>query len=201
MTVPKVAVTGGLSCGKSTACRFFNELGAYVVSADEVVHKLLSPHTNLGQQLIDLIGVDIVVDQKIDRSLIAKKVFNQPELLQKLENLLHPAVRAEIEKLYQHVKKANLAPVFIAEIPLLFETGSDRFFDKVIVVTADEADCQERFTKKTNYDKAEYNKRMARQMALSDKASRADYVIHNNGSLEDLREAVEKIFKNLCIVC
>lgn len=197
LTLGKVAVTGGLSCGKSSACRFFKELGAYVVSADEIVHRLLSPNTNLGQKVISLIGPGIVVNDQIDRSQIAKKVFNHPELLQTLESLLHPAVRDEMEKLYKQFKEAKLAKLFVAEIPLLYETGSDRFFDVTVVVQADDKLCQERFKQKTGHSINEYEKRMARQMNPAEKVARAHYVINNNGSLSDLRNAVEKIYEQL----
>jgi len=133
----KGAVTGGLSCGKSTVCRILKELGAYVMSADEIVHKLLSPKTDIGQKVVNLIGAEILIDGQIDRSVIAKKVFNQPHLLQSLENLLHPAVQEEIETESAYVESNQLASVFIAEIPLLFETGGERFFDFTIAVVAD----------------------------------------------------------------
>ena len=81
-----MAVTGGLSCGKSSVCRIFKELGAYVVSADEIVHQLLSPDTNLGQKIISLLGTEIVVNQKLDRSRIAEMYFKNPELLNRLKN-------------------------------------------------------------------------------------------------------------------
>src|SRR5262245_55950333 len=101
LILKKVAVTGGLSCGKSSVCRIFKELGAYVVSADDIVHQLLTPQTKPGQQVIELMGSDIVVDQHIDRSKIAKKVFGNLKLLKSLEQILHPAVRHEIDKKYQ----------------------------------------------------------------------------------------------------
>lgn len=199
LTLAKVAVTGGLSCGKSSACHFFKEFGAYVVSADEIVHRLLSPNTNLGQKVIRLIGSEIVINHQIDRSQIAKKVFNQPELLQQLESLLHPAVRDEMEKLYQQFKEAKCESLFVAEIPLLYETGADRFFDVTIVVQADEKICQNRFKERTGHAQDEYEKRMSRQMNTTDKAKRADFVILNNGTLPDLRSAVEKIYKQLTL--
>lgn len=193
----KVAVTGGLSCGKSSTCRIFKELGAYIVSADEIVHRLLSPKTTLGQKIISLLGPDIVINHQIDRSQIAKKVFNHPELLQALESLVHPAVREEMEKLYEEVKEARQADLFVAEIPLLFETGGDRFFDVTIVVQADDKSCQQRFQQLTGYSQQDYEKRMARQMKTSEKARRANYVINNNGTLSDLHNAVENIYKQL----
>lgn len=195
--INKVAVTGGLSCGKTTVCRLFKELGAYVVSADEIVHQQLSPDTNLGQKVIHLIGPEIVINHQIDRSQIAKKVFDHPQLLQSLEDLLHPIVREEVERLYQHVCRAHLAPLFIAEIPLLFETGSDRFFDYTIAVIADSYICQRRFQAATGNSKEEYEKRMARQWSVFKKAHCADYLVFNNGKLMDMQQAVKDLFCRL----
>lgn len=194
LTLNKAAVTGGLSCGKSSVCRFFKEFGAYVVSADEIVHQLLSPNTNLGRKVLDLLGPDIITDQKIDRSAIAKKVFNQPELLQSLEKILHPAVREELERQYQQVQASQSNPLFIAEIPLLFETGSDKYYDFTIAVLSDSEKCIERFQKTTGYGRDEYELRMARQLKPIEKAYKADYVIENNGTMDDLRLAVKNIW-------
>lgn len=193
----KVAITGGLSSGKSSACRFFKELGAYVVSADEIVHTLLSPNTNLGQEIINLLGPEIVIDYQIDRSQIAKKVFENPKLLHSLEGLLHPAVYNEVEKLYHHVNECKLASLFIAEIPLLFETENTSFFDYTIAVIADSVLCQKRFQAVTGYEKKEYDKRMARQLPPEEKARRADYVIVNNGNMTEMKNAVQEIYKKL----
>lgn len=197
LNLTKIAVTGGLACGKSSACRFFKELGAYVVSADEIVHQQLSPTTSLGQKVIQLIGPDIVVNNQIDRSQIAKKVFNQPELLKALEALIHPAVRKEMEKHYQQVKASHSAPLFVAEIPLLYETGGESFFDYTVVVVAEKDLCQQRFQQATGYEKEEFDKRMARQLSTSEKARRADFIIVNNGTLEQMKESVSNIFHTL----
>ncbi len=89
LKLEKVAITGGLSCGKSSVCRYFKELGAYVISADEIVHQLLIPTNELGQEVIALLGKDIAVNGTIDRSMIAKKVFENKTLLLSLEKLIH----------------------------------------------------------------------------------------------------------------
>lgn len=196
LNLKKVAVTGGLSCGKSSVCRIFKELGAYVVSADEIVHRLLSPKTNVGQQVVQLIGSDIVTQDQIDRSKIAKKVFNNPELLNSLEQILHPVVSDEIEKLYQYVCQHEAPTLFLVEIPLLFESHSG-IYDYTIAVVADEKSCQERFMQSTGYGKEEYNKRMSRQLSPKEKARRADIVIDNNGSLEQLRSKIIEVHNKL----
>lgn len=197
LRLAKVAVTGGLSCGKSSACHFFKELGAYVVSADEIVDQILSPHTSLGQKVIKLIGPEIVVDQQIDHAKIAKKVFNNPQLLHSLEALLHPAVLQALETSYQQIKQTKQYPLFVAEVPLLYEAGFESWFDYVIVITATREQCKERFHKKTGYGEEEFTKRSKRQWDTELKAQRADSVIVNNGSLEELKREIEKIFIKL----
>lgn len=200
LRLKKVAVTGGLSSGKSTVCRIFRGLGAYVVSSDEIVHQLLSIDTNVGQQVIKLLGSDIIVDHKIDRSRIAKKVFTDPELLEALEKLLHPAVRDEIEKQYGQVKQNQAHPLFIAEIPLFFESGKlNSDYDDVIAVLAEEKNARKRFLENTAHDEKEFERRMSRQMSPEKKALMASSIIHNNGSLEDLRKAVTNLFNKLAI--
>lgn len=197
LTLRKVAVTGGLSCGKSSVCRYFKELGAYVVSADEIVHQLLSPNTPIGRHVVDMLGEDIITDHEIDRRAIAKKVFRNPILLRSLEQLIHPAVQQEIEKQYQQVKKQGITPLFIAEIPLLFESADTHGFDATITVWADSKQCKQRFQDTTGYGEEEFNNRMAFQMSPEEKIKRADYVIDNSGSPEKTREAVAALFTKL----
>ncbi len=192
----KVAVTGGLSCGKSTFCRFLKDCGAAVINADEIVHQQLSPNTRIGQEVVKLLGSEIVREDHLDRTLIAKKVFNNPEYLKKLEVLLHPAVHEEIEKYYQQIAKAGTAKVFIAEVPLLYETGGEKQFHKTIVVAADAALSRNRFNT-LQQNSNSYEQRALRQMPLEEKLKRADYVVWNNGNLSDLEHAAKQIYQIL----
>lgn len=198
LNLRKVAVTGGLSSGKTTVCHIFKEFGAYVVSADEIVHQLLSPDTDLGQQIIGLLGSDIVVNKKMVRSQIAKKVFDNPGLLQSLEKILHPAVQNEIRRQYEHVRNNGTAPLFVAEIPLLFE-GNFNHYDATIAVIASKEKSKKRFIRTTGYNEEEFDKRMARQLQPEEKARRADYVISNDGSLDDLHALVAAIYNKLIV--
>lgn len=199
-SLKKIAVTGGLSCGKSTVCQFFKELGAYTVSADEIVHQLLTPTTIVGQQVIAIFGAEIVMDgrqgKQISRSELAKKAFQQPELLRSLENLLHPAVHDEIEKQYRYVASLSF-PLFVAEIPLLFESGEERYYDATIAVVAAPALCIERFMQATGYGKEEYFRRMQRQLSPQEKAERASFVIDNDRSLDETKAFVAKIYAEM----
>lgn len=200
LTLRKIAVTGGLASGKSSVCQFFKKRGAYVISADEIVHQLLSINTDLGQQVISLLGSDIVVNDQIDRGLIACKVFKYPLLLQSLERLVHPAVLKEIEHQYKQVRHSEEYSSFVAEIPLLFETAEKRmldFFDLIIAVVADPEASKKRFQDATGYTNEEYDRRMARQLDPKEKAKRAHYVLTNNGSLNDLQEAFQTLYDQI----
>lgn len=194
----KIAVTGGLSCGKSSVCRILEEQGAYVVSADKIVHQLLSSDASLGQKVIHLLGPEIVVDGAIDRSRIARLVFHNLELLKALEELVHPAVYKEIDRFYQKQQNQPLPPpLFVVENPMLFESKETMDFDKTIAVVADLDSCCKRFVEATGYDQTEFKHRMARQLPINEKAARADYVIFNNGSLSDLKQATITLYREL----
>ncbi|MDP1881191.1 MAG: dephospho-CoA kinase [Parachlamydiaceae bacterium] len=198
LSLKKVAITGGLSCGKSMVCRIFEELGAYVVSADNIVHHLLNSDANLCHKIVELLGPEVLVSNQIDRKQIAKIVFPNRSLLLKLEELIHPLVYKEIDQEYIRQRQSQSPfPLFIVEIPLLFESREKGNFDKVIVVTAP-LDLQfERFKKNTGYGRKEFEDRIARQYPLKEKAIRADYVITNDGTLQDLRKTTKKLYEEL----
>lgn len=189
LKLKKVAITGGLAAGKSTVCRFFKELGAYVISSDEIVRRLLSPDTQLGRQVIQLLGTEIVQGDSLNRDRIAEKVFSEPKLLQALEELLHPAVFDVIEQTFEKIAKEGSYPLFIAEVPLLYESERQGHFDLVIAVSAPETTAKQRFGKGEAFDQ-----RMMRQLSPAHKAAKADYVIENSGDLDTLKNQVTKHF-------
>ena len=197
LKIKKIAVTGGLAAGKTTVCQIFKELGAYVVSADEIVHQLLSPGTAVGQQVVKLLGSDIMSGQDFDRRKIAAKVFSQPSLLRTLEAIIHPAVFNEVERKYQQIAREKKHPLFVAEIPLLFEAGEQSRFDAVITVQADKELCKKRFVQQTQQPIDEFEKRMTRQMTPLEKASQAHYTIDNNGDIEQLKTQIKTIYSQL----
>lgn len=196
LDLKKVAVTGGISSGKTKFCSFLQDLGAFVVSADNVVHQLLSSHLTLRKKVIDLLGPKILVDGEIDRRKIAEIVFKDKNLLFSLEAIVHPEVFLQIEKDFKFAQEQNF-PLFVAEIPLLFEVNSDRFFDVTVTVKADESICIKRFIQNTKETEADYWLRMSQQLTQNEKALKANYIILNNGSEKDLYKEAEKLFEQL----
>lgn len=176
----KVAVTGGIASGKSTVISFFQKLGAYVVSADQIVHQLLSSNTEVITQIKSLLGDQILHNGCIDRKKVADAVFKAPELLQKLEAILHPLVAAEIE--HEWKKADGKYPLFVAEVPLLFESGQDSFYDVTIAVV---------------HPEPQMNERAARQFTQAEKAKKANFIIENTGSLQELEAKVASLYRLL----
>jgi dephospho-CoA kinase len=192
LKLKKIAITGGVASGKTSVCRFFKELGAYVVNADAVVHELLNPDTDLGQQLIRQFGLSIIKNGQISRKSIADQAFQDPKQLQKLEELVHPAVLRKIEEQYTAACNKGSYSSFVVEIPLLYEIGAEDFYDVVVAVLADEAQARRRF-EQAGFQETEYDLRMRRQLKPKEKAAKAQYTIYNNGSIEDLRYEVVKL--------
>jgi len=196
LTLLKIAITGNLACGKSSVCGFLKNLGAYVVSADEIVHQLFVSDRSLRQKIVAFLGEEVVVNETVDRTVIAQKVFRDPILLKELETLLHPAVWDEIERQSQQVK----VRVFVVEIPLLFETGREHDFDLSVVVVADSKQCQQRFEVATKLGQEEYQQRLLRQEPIEDKQKKADYVIENNHDLDTLKQKTEELYHYLLTI-
>jgi dephospho-CoA kinase len=189
LSLRKIAITGNLASGKSTAARILQECGAYVVDADEIVHGLLSLNTPTGKKIVELLGPEIVVGNQIDRRKISEIVFSDFEKLKSLEKILNPAVKQEIERRFDLVKNNPSYKMFVAEVPLLYEAGMEKDFDLVIAVIADQAVARQRSIT------AQFDQRWARQH--KDKASKADIVITNNGDLNMLKSSITAIVDQL----
>jgi dephospho-CoA kinase len=196
LRLKKIAITGGVASGKSTVCRLLQELGAYVVNADLIVHELLTPQTEIGQRVIQMLGADIVSAGVIDRKRVAERVFVNPSLLQALEQLIHPAVIQRIEESYREVSKQGIASLFVVEMPLLFEIGAEKTYDHVVAILTEESLAKQRWIE-AGLPPEEYARRMHRQIQPSHKALRAHFTISNNGSIQDLRNQVVALYKTL----
>jgi dephospho-CoA kinase len=174
-----VAVTGGIGAGKSEALAAFARHGAATLSADQLVHELIAHDEYVRAALQARFGT-------VDRSAIADVVFRDGEELVWLEQLLHPRVRERTQAWLERVD----APVAAVEIPLLYETGGEDRFDKVVVVTAPPELRRARSA-------AAGSAREARLIPDAEKAARADYVYENSGSLEELDAFVAAVLADL----
>jgi dephospho-CoA kinase len=178
-----IAVTGPLASGKSTIVDLLGELGAETVSADEVVHYLLAEDDETIACVVERFGEGVRGENGIDRKALGRVVFGDAEALSDLENLLHPRVRDETDRR----AAGSGADLFVAEIPLLFEGGSEERFDLTVAVTAPE-EWRRAWAEERGMEEEQRHAIEDRQFSQEEKARRADVVVENDGDLDRLRE-------------
>ncbi len=193
----RVAVTGSLSSGKTTVCEFFRQLGAFVISTDSITHHLLLHDQEIRQQVIALLGEDVLEKGDISRKKVAQKVFPNKKLLFSLEAILHPRIKQWINSEYQTVAEKSLFPLFVVEVPLLFECQWEKDYDVFITVHSDPQLRYQRFHKKTGKGEKEFSLRQENQWPPLKKCQRAHYILKNNGSEEQLFQQVQHIYAQI----
>lgn len=184
----KVAITGNIAAGKSELEKQLQNLGYLVFDTDKIAHDCL---INNKARVINTFGPEILSNGEISREKLGNIVFNDKEKLQKLNNIIHPEVIKEINTLFEQYKNENY--LFVS-IPLLFEAKMENMFDRIIFVYADDAIRLERLMKRNNLNKTDALKRINSQRSQTDKMAKSDYIIKNNGSLEDLKLQINKFF-------
>jgi dephospho-CoA kinase len=192
--VPFVGLTGGLGSGKSEALRALGELGAATLSTDAVVHELLASD-ELTDAITVRLGLDVAPDGRLDRSLIAERVFGDEDARNWLEGELWPRVGGRVAEWKQEVDALDPPPrAAVVEVPLLFESGMEGVFDATIAVVAAEDARAERAGARGHASVAE---RTGRQLTQEEKAERADYQVRNDGTLDELREKLSRVLARL----
>jgi len=192
--VPFVGLTGGLGAGKSEALRALAELGAATLSTDAVVHELLEGDA-LRDIVVERLGPEVAPDGRLDRSLIAERVFGDDEARAWLEGALWPRVGRRMMDWKQDVDARDPAPpAAVVEVPLLFESGMEAGFDATIAVVADESVREQRAGARGH---AAVSERTGRQLSQAEKAERADFEVRNDGTLDELRETLSQVLAKL----
>ena len=170
-----VGLTGGIGSGKSTIAAMFHELGVPVYNSDERAKHLMNTSKKIRKQLIELFGKKAYLEGNLNRTYIAKKVFNDTDLLEQLNQIVHPVVRKDFLK---WTKKQN-APYVIQETALLFENNAQELYDSVILITAPKELRIERVLSRDESTKEQIIARMNNQLDDQTKLELADFVIEN----------------------
>ena len=192
--VPFVGLTGGLGAGKSEALRALGELGAATLSTDALVHELLATD-ELRDLVVERLGPEVAPDGVLDRGLIAERVFADEDLRGWLEELLWPRVGERVAAWYAEQQRTDPPPAAaVVETPLLFEAGMEDRYDRTIAVIADE---RLRDARAAGRGHAAVAERAGRQLSQAEKARRADFVVRNDGSLEELRQTLSSVLAKL----
>jgi dephospho-CoA kinase len=185
-----VAITGGIGAGKSAALEAFGRHGAATRSSDEIVHRLLQADPGVRRAVVERFGPGVAGDDGIDRAALARLVFNDPVELDWLEQLLHPLVVRDHSSWREEVADSPAAPaVTVTEVPLLYETGGEKRFDVVVVITAPPEVRAER--------RPVADTREQRLLPDDEKVRLADYAYVNDGTLAELDAFVAGVMAKL----
>lgn len=188
-----VGLTGGLGCGKTTVAHLFEELGAAMVNADQLAHEALmedSPvYADLKADFKDALAKD---GRTFDKRKLAGVIFKSEERRKQLEKKVHPYV---FERLAEEIEMAE-ERVVILDIPLLFETGYDKFCDKIIVVSAEDKIAAKRLREK-GFSAEDIEARKKAQMPLIEKVKKAHWVINNSETIEATKRQAAKVWTGL----
>ena len=186
-----IGLTGGIAAGKSEALAAFSRLGAATLSSDAVVHELLDSEPLLGR-LVERWGPEVVADGKVDRGRIGEIVFADPEQLTWLEGQIHPLVGERIGAWLLGLPEDT--EIAVIEVPLLFESEMEEAFDTTVAILAADEVRRERAAARGH---ALVDEREARQLAQEEKAARAEHVVANDGTIEDLERALSALIEKL----
>jgi len=190
--VLRVALTGGIGSGKSLVGEILEELGALVIDSDQLAREVIERGSPGYEEVITAFGDSILSEGQIDRAKLAAVVFKEEDLRKKLESIIHPLVREAAEKL---AKNLPSGAILVNQIPLLVESDGAKRFDFVITVSADEEIRRERLRLRGLKD-YEITERMAAQVADLDREKIANYILRNDGSIDELTRAVEELMAN-----
>jgi dephospho-CoA kinase len=187
----RVAVTGGIGSGKTTVCKYFEQLHVPVLYADSIAREFSEAKRDIRKAISDLFGPGIYgTDGTLDRLKVASLIFSQKNLQHKLNAIIHPYVSKEIVSQLRRLERDKV-PLAIVEAALIYEAGLERLFDYVVVVDAPETIRLQRVALRDRADRREVRARMKAQWRTERKMSKADFVIINDGSRKELNKRVK----------
>jgi len=189
----RVGVTGGIGSGKSTVCKIWDEMGAYVLYADDLAKKIMKKDPEIKQEIVKHFGVKSYDKEgNLNRPYLADKAFREG-MADVLNEIVHPAVYKEIARIADEAEK-NGYPVFVKEAALLLKNGRPEDLDYVVIVTSRAENRIERVVRRDGVDELQVIDRMKKQQDFNDLSFLADYIIENNGSLDQLKAKAREIY-------
>jgi dephospho-CoA kinase len=184
-----LGLTGSIGMGKSTTAKLFAEAGVPVYDADATVHMI---YQGEAAPAIEAAFPGTTVDGKVDRNRLSAQLVQDPAAIRRLEQIVHPMLRAYHQKFLEDAEQAG-APVVVVDVPLLFETGGEKRVDAVVVVTTDPDTQRQRVLARDNMTSEMLDAILARQLPDPEKRGRADFVVDTSHGLDPVRHRIREI--------
>lgn len=194
----RIGLTGGIATGKSTVSRLLEARGVRIVDADVIARDVMNPGQPLLAAVAARFGSEFLLpDGGLDRRRMAAHIFERPEERQALNAIVHPAIRAEIRRQVDAYEAADPEAIVAADIPLLYESGLEELYEKIVVVYVPRPVQLTRLMRRDGLSPEQAEGRLNAQLDIEDKKRRADYVIDNAGTPEDTERQVERLLESL----
>lgn len=201
----KVGLTGGIASGKSVVGEMFVALGAHLIQADTIAHRLMQPGEVVYREVVLHFGEGILnPDGSVNRARLAEAAFGgpgKPPRVQELNQIVHPAVLRRQDEWMEEVGRGDSRAIAMVEAALILEAGAAKRFDRLVVVTCRPEQRIQRWATRVGADeetaRREVTRRMAAQLPDEEKVKAADYVIDNSGSLDETQKRVRELYSQL----
>ena len=190
----KIGLTGSIGMGKTETGKIFSKFGLPVYNADNAVHRLYAPGQKGAEKIKEIFPVAINPDGSVNRENLSKEVLGDTEKIKILEGIIHPLVGEDREIFFLENSDSRAV---VLDIPLLFETGGEKFVDIIVVVDAPKDIQEKRVLSRTNMTKEKFEKIVAEQMPNEVKKEKADFVVDTSISIKDATRQVEEIVKKI----
>ena len=192
-----IGLTGGIASGKTTVAKILARLGAAIVDADALAREVVEPERDAWNEIVRTFGAEVLQpDRTLDRQKLRATIFNNPAARKTLESIIHPRVRALAEERIGRHAAAGYE-IVVYEVPLLFEGNLHEWLRPVVLVACDVQVQRQRLQQRDRLSPEEAQKHIDAQMSLEEKRRLADYVIENDGNLEDLERQVQAVLQKI----
>lgn len=192
-----IGLTGGMGSGKSTVSQIMSELGAVIIDADKVGHEAYQANTKTWQDIVTVFGNQVVAqDGSIDRKKLGAIVFGNPEQLKRLNRIVHPRMFEMMKERIEQYKRQGIK-VVVLDAAILFEANWTPLVDEVWVVIASEPVVIARTVTRTGLPEEQIRSRLRSQMSNEERIKRAEHVLQNDGTLDELRVKILELWKRL----
>jgi dephospho-CoA kinase len=184
-----IAVTGSIGSGKSTFCKFLVEKNYPVIKADDISKQILANDKDVKEKVIKKFGEESFINGQINKKFLADKIFSNPANVVKINSILHPKVKKEVNDLMVNLLKNN--DIVFTEAALIYEAEMEDMFDYVVLITAGNDVREKRVTLDGRLTKEEFKKRDKNQIKDEEKKKRADFIFENNEAIDDLKQKAD----------
>ncbi len=195
-----IGLTGSIASGKSTVAKMLAEKGVYLIDADLLAREVVEPDQPAWQEIVDWLGESILrPDRQIDRAKLADFVFNDRQMLEKLNNIVHPRVSSRFMLLSERIKEKDPDAVIVYDVPLLIEAGMQDIVDLVLLAYVPREVQLARLQSRDGLNRSGAELRLKAQMPLEEKKKYADVIIDNSGSLAETSRQVDQFWNKLTL--